>query len=257
MSRSRPYAFTLIELLVVVAILAILLALLMPVVQRARHSARTVACLSHQRQLGVGLMLYSREHQGAWPQRGVMPSGATNSYITYKWGEPTTGSWDNHEGIERYIPPSAVYICPQGSVYLERGYDYEPYWPHPSSEYLWPDYAVWAHLDSPGYRYYQPDGTEAAWDEVMSKRNGDQHTDKPLVTCRLTWFPPSLAFTVAAHAPERAEGVSTEPDPATDFEGMELNALWSDGSASTHREDFVLAVIQTTSGGPYQYYVIR
>ncbi|RYG40950.1 prepilin-type N-terminal cleavage/methylation domain-containing protein, partial [bacterium] len=51
-------AFTLIELLVVIAIIAILAAILFPVFAQAKAAAKRAACLSNQKQLGTGLMLY-------------------------------------------------------------------------------------------------------------------------------------------------------------------------------------------------------
>ena len=58
MQRTRRPAFTLIELLVVIAIIAILAAILFPVFAQAREKARSLTCLSNQRQMGVATQLY-------------------------------------------------------------------------------------------------------------------------------------------------------------------------------------------------------
>lgn len=61
--RNRRHGFTLVELLVVIAIIGVLVAILLPAVQRARESARRSACLGNGRQLGLAVHSFISAHQ--------------------------------------------------------------------------------------------------------------------------------------------------------------------------------------------------
>ncbi len=61
-------AFTLIELLVVIAIIAILAAIIMPVVGAMRVRASQTACASNMRQIGIALINYASENGGSFPE---------------------------------------------------------------------------------------------------------------------------------------------------------------------------------------------
>jgi prepilin-type N-terminal cleavage/methylation domain-containing protein/prepilin-type processing-associated H-X9-DG protein len=63
----RRKAFTLVELLVVIGIIAVLIAILLPVLGRAREQSHRIKCLSNLRQLGTAFMMYVNENHGTFP----------------------------------------------------------------------------------------------------------------------------------------------------------------------------------------------
>lgn len=66
-TADPPAGFTLIELLVVISITALLAAILFPVFACAREKARQNTCISHQRQLSAGVLMYCQDHDDTLP----------------------------------------------------------------------------------------------------------------------------------------------------------------------------------------------
>src|SRR5258707_880112 len=89
---SSRRAFTLIELLVVIAIIAILAALLLPVLSRAKHKAQGTVCLNDGKQLVTAMLLYTADNSEFFPPN---PDGGTTD-PGYNWcaGEAGIGGPD-------------------------------------------------------------------------------------------------------------------------------------------------------------------
>ena len=80
MKKQKSRGFTLIELLVVIAIIAVLMAILMPALQRVRKQARGAVCLAHLKQWGTIWQMYFDDHSGKRPdvQQGLGTIGGWN-----------------------------------------------------------------------------------------------------------------------------------------------------------------------------------
>ena len=180
--------FTLIELLVVVAIIAVLVAILLPALGSAREQARFLACASNFHAIGISLEMYAQDNRRQLPERLIYSAASIQTYdsalVWVSWwpplqGEGGGGGYTNLGQLVLPVPylgGGKLLYCPTGSM---GWYKYFDGWPNPGynnfgsarvaiSNY---DFQPWIRPD--GSAYYRPTletcvglNLPVAWDTI-------------------------------------------------------------------------------------------
>jgi len=161
-SGAQQRGFTLIELLIVIGTIALLMAIMLPALNRARGQTRTIVCLSNLRQLGLAFACYANDYDDYAMPLFEQPD-------TYWWGRKLSNGIDHTKGfvwpyLKGELKRESVYECPaqrygsytlqgkppgvaEGPQWITSTYGYNGYYlSPPKSPWLQIQYRPWQKI---------------------------------------------------------------------------------------------------------------
>lgn len=116
MKRTQRPAFTLVELLVVIGIIALLISILLPALNKATRSAKAIACQSNMRQIGQAMFQYAQDNKFILPPQRIDPGVGGYPFGDYFAYMLVRGRYLSAPDATKSSPSdTSVFRCPEGS----------------------------------------------------------------------------------------------------------------------------------------------